>query len=181
MGEHGLKVVTKRQQVARVLLVALWTLWLGGFSFYSAVVVKIGADVLGSELEQGLITQQVTHSLNALGLAAVVGAAVLAPLSGFHVTRRQAIWGWGLLAVFLADDLFLIYWHDQVARAIDLETRSVEDYDQFYLSHRIYLWVSIGQWLVGWALLVWGVLRLSGNATADAVVAEGSDLSSVAG
>ena len=40
-------------------LLALWSLaiWLGGFTVYSAVVIPILHDQLGSPLETGLITQ----------------------------------------------------------------------------------------------------------------------------
>ncbi len=41
--------------------------WQGGFAFYSGVVVPVGAEVLGSELEQGWVTRSVTPWLNGIG------------------------------------------------------------------------------------------------------------------
>ena len=40
-------------------LLSLWALafWLGGFTFYSSVVIAVLHDQLGSPLETGLITQ----------------------------------------------------------------------------------------------------------------------------
>lgn len=42
-------------------------IWQGGFMFYGGVVVPTGAAVLGSEVEQGFITQSVTNYLNLAG------------------------------------------------------------------------------------------------------------------
>ena len=44
-----------------ILLVALM-FWQGGFMFYCSVVITVGAQVLGSELEQGFVTQAVAQS-----------------------------------------------------------------------------------------------------------------------
>ena len=56
----------------REVLIRSWCLiwligWQGGFAFYSGVVVTLGAEVLGSDLEQGLVTRAVTPWLNGIG------------------------------------------------------------------------------------------------------------------
>jgi uncharacterized membrane protein len=56
----------------RVVSLFLIMLWWGGLTFYSAIVVPIGTNVLQSSEQQGLVTQQVTKYLNALGLVAAV-------------------------------------------------------------------------------------------------------------
>src|SRR5260370_16274673 len=53
--------------VRRVLVLAALMFWQGGFTFYAAVVVPVGQDVLGSHLAQGFITRQVTNYLNLAG------------------------------------------------------------------------------------------------------------------
>ena len=45
--------------------------WLGGFTFYSAVVIPVLHDRLGSPLETGLVTQRVTDALNLLGVGTI--------------------------------------------------------------------------------------------------------------
>ena len=45
----------------RLLLLIGLMFWQGGFLFYAAVVVPVGTRVLGSETEQGFITQSVTN------------------------------------------------------------------------------------------------------------------------
>src|SRR2546428_9021513 len=59
----------------RFLVLAALMFWQGGFTFYAAVVVPVGQQVLGSDLEQGFITRQVTQWLN------VAGAVALVPLA----------------------------------------------------------------------------------------------------
>ncbi|MEC7597065.1 MAG: hypothetical protein VX936_01755 [Planctomycetota bacterium] len=68
----------------REVLIRSWCLiwligWQGGFAFYSGVVVTLGAEVLGSDLEQGLVTRAVTPWLNGIGWTAVI--STLAALS----------------------------------------------------------------------------------------------------
>jgi hypothetical protein len=53
--------------VRRFLVLIALMFWQGGFLFYAAVVVPIGQSVLGSHLEQGMITRQVTTYLNLAG------------------------------------------------------------------------------------------------------------------
>ena len=49
-----------------ILLIALM-FWQGGFMFYGSVVITVGAEVLGSEMDQGFVTQAVTNYLNIAG------------------------------------------------------------------------------------------------------------------
>src|SRR5947209_19521490 len=57
------------------LLLWLLMFWLGGFTFYAAVVVPIGTEVLGSAADQGWITRRVTPWLNVAGAVALAGWA----------------------------------------------------------------------------------------------------------
>ena len=51
----------------RLLVLAAFAFWQGGFTFYAAVVVPVGTEVLGSSMEQGSITRRVTVYLNMAG------------------------------------------------------------------------------------------------------------------
>ena len=57
--------------IRRFLVLAALGYWQGGFTFYSAVVVRVGEEVLGSSREQGFVTRRVTNYLNAAGLVAL--------------------------------------------------------------------------------------------------------------
>src|SRR5437588_3457741 len=82
----------------RLVVLAALMFWQGGFTFYAAVVVPIGQDVLGSHLEQGFITRRVTVYLN------LAGAVALLPLVWDAVaTRDPAAWRrWLRLLLWLA-------------------------------------------------------------------------------
>src|ERR1700728_312060 len=58
--------------IRRMLLLVSLMLWQGGFMFYGGVVVPVGARVLGSEREQGFITQSVTDYLNVAGAVCLI-------------------------------------------------------------------------------------------------------------
>ena len=50
----------------RFLVLAALMFWQGGFTFYAAVVIKVGQDVLGSHRRQGFVTRRVAQYLNLL-------------------------------------------------------------------------------------------------------------------
>src|SRR5207244_1583054 len=111
--------------------------WHGGFLFYAAVVVPIGTDVLGSSSAQGVVTQQVTHWLNRIG---VVALAVLAWDVSATPPYRRARWAaWAGMAVLLAALFFL---HAVLDVNFDPARRSSPDPAAFQLAHGAYLWIS---------------------------------------
>lgn len=59
-----------RLLVLRFLCLVSLSVWAGGFTFYSAVVIPVLHESLGS-LETGYVTQRVTDYLNAVGGVAV--------------------------------------------------------------------------------------------------------------
>jgi hypothetical protein len=127
--------------------------WHGGFLFYAAVVVPIGADVLGSSAAQGVITQQVTTWLNRIG---VVALAVFAwDVSATPPYRRTRWWTYGLMAACLAALFFL---HAVLDSNFDPVRRSSPDPAMFHVVHEVYLSVSTALWVLG-LLFVWWTVR----------------------
>jgi hypothetical protein len=127
----------------RYLALAALFFWQGGFTFYAAVVVPVGQEVLGSHLEQGLITRRVTLYLNL--------AVALLPLVWDIVgTRDPAAWRrWLrlLLWLALAAALVALYrLHPLLDQYLDPEYRDLSDRRAFRPYHRLYLWVSTVQW-----------------------------------
>jgi hypothetical protein len=57
--------------IRRFLVIAALMFWQGGFTFYAAIVVPIGTEVLGSAAEQALITRRVTWQINMTGAVAL--------------------------------------------------------------------------------------------------------------
>lgn len=131
--------------VRRWLLVVALMVWQGGFMFYGGVVVPVGADVLGSDREQGFITQRVTDWLN------VVGAVALAVWAWEWVAARRWRHGlaWGLMAAALAAQVWL---HPQMDALLDGDERRVRDRPALRRLHQAYLAVSTVQWAVALGL-----------------------------
>jgi hypothetical protein len=133
--------------IARLHVVAL-AVWTGGFTFYSGVVIPILHDRLGDAFEVGQITRTVTDALNAIGLSAIllgwlaIGLERQGERSGWVVSRRRLFATTVLLVA-------LIGLHRRMDRMLDAGTLV-----HFYTWHRVYLLVSIAQWLVNLSLLI---------------------------
>lgn len=123
--------------------------------FYGGVVVPVGARVLGSETEQGFITQSVTNYLNAAGalcLAVWLESLWSDRRSGVSKTE-WAIW------FFLAASLVMLVWiHGRMDLVLNGELRSVLDARSFDLFHKLYIGTSSLQWAAS-LLLLWLTIR----------------------
>jgi hypothetical protein len=127
--------------IRRFLLLWLLMFWLGGFTFYAAVVVPIGTEKLGSPLHQARITQPVTNWLNLAGAIALAAWAW-----DLSLMRRHRWWRWLLwlaLVLLLAALIALHPWMDAL---LDLANGEVYDLPTFTVLHRVYLWISTVQW-----------------------------------
>ncbi len=135
-----------------IRMLALWTLavWLGGFTFYSAVVIPVLHDRLGSPLETGLITQCVTDALNLIGVATITLGWVVTllrdPTQQSGTGRRR--WATISLSATTVCLVILIALHRVLDRRID-----AGEMQGFYPLHRLYLWVSTLQWVANLILL----------------------------
>jgi hypothetical protein len=59
--------MTTAIKILRLMFLVALSIYVGGFTFYSAVVIPILHDRLESSFQAGLVTQQVTDALNGLG------------------------------------------------------------------------------------------------------------------
>jgi hypothetical protein len=143
----------------RYLALAALLFWQGGFTFYAAVVVPIGQQVLGSHLEQGFITREVTGWLNLSGVVALpllAGELVLAR-DPCRVRRWLRASLWLLMALTLAG-LYLL--HARLDPYLDPVEHTLDNRQAFRPLHRLYLWTNTVQWLaavvyLGLSLIVW--------------------------
>ena len=137
--------------VRRFVAMLAFAVWLGGFTFYAAVVVPTGTDWLGGAVAQGFITQAVTIRLNILGvgtLAALLWNALATRVRGR--LRASLVLTLALLATTLA---LLFALHPALDRLLDRGARAVLDEPRFYALHRAYLLTSTVQWVAGLAHL----------------------------
>ena len=135
--------VTRLASVRRWLAFLLLSLWFGGFTFYAAVVVPTGSDILG-RTEQGFVTQRVTGWLN------VIGAVMILAVSwemGYQITWRKNKLATFALTIFSGALAVLAVLHGYLGHQLSADTMTVENPGSFYQLHRIYLWLSSVQWL----------------------------------
>ncbi len=146
----------------RFAVLAPFIFWVGGFTFYTAVVVPLGTEQLGRD-GQGFITREVTKRIN---LAAAVSLALL--FADLFVTRgtvrtRAALW-----LLMAACQAALFWLHAYLDTHLDPETHHVRARPSFYQWHRLYLWLHTVQWaaaLISLGLLViaWGRPSVGGS------------------
>jgi hypothetical protein len=136
----------------RFVLLLCLAFWQGGFMFYGGVVVTVGAAVLGSETEQGFITQSVTNYLNVAGAVCVtVWGVALACDTRLSSRQGRLCWGlWSGIAICLG---LLIGLHRVMDRSLDSAGHAILDEQRFLRLHEAYITTSTIQWLFCLALL----------------------------
>jgi hypothetical protein len=144
-----------------ILLVSLMV-WQGGFMFYGGVVVPVGTTILGSEKEQGFITQAVTNYLNGAGAVCLV-----LWLEQLWHERRSGVlqvewyvWGFATLSLGV-----LAVTHFQMDRLLNVESRSILDHAAFRRYHKLYLWTSSLQWVASLVMLFLALCRWTRECT----------------
>ncbi len=140
----------------RMVLLASLMFWQGGFMFYGGVVVPVGGRILGSETNQGFITQSVTNYLNLAG-----AVCLFVWLEHLWHDRRNGVSRseWGLWISAFVSLIILAGIHVKMDHMLSVETSSVLDPEWFGRFHRLYLVTSSLQWLASLALLFLAVLR----------------------
>lgn len=137
--------------VLTYLLIISFAFWMGGFSLYFGVVVRIGDEVVGGT-EQGFITRQVSWWLNIAGLVTI-------GLMSLHLYfHRSLILILSLLAVAVTHG-FLIIRHNQLEALLEPDSMTVLDPPRFALLHENYEFLSGCQWLA--AMIYLGALLYS--------------------
>jgi hypothetical protein len=144
--------------VRRMILLVSLMFWQGGFMFYGGVVVPAGTKILGSEKEQGFITQAVTNYLNGAG-----AVCLILWLEHLWHERRSGVfqlewyvWGFATLSMGV-----LAATHFQMDRLLSVESRSILDHAAFRRYHKLYLLTSSLQWVASLVMLFLTLFRWS--------------------
>lgn len=139
----------------RFAVLAALLFWQGGFTFYAAVVVPVGRQVIGTR--QSEVTRPVTRYLNLAGAVALVPLAWDAAAARDPSRRCRTLrWGtWAGMALTLG---VLLGLHQVLSGR--LQAGVSPDDPSFHGLHRAYLWVSTLQWAcslvyAGAALCAW--------------------------
>jgi hypothetical protein len=130
----------------RFSVLAALMFWQGGFTFYAAIVVPIGTDVLGSAAEQARVTRLVALNLN---IVAAISLVLLAWDIVATRSRRSLYWSRWLLWLGMAICLMiLLFVYPQLDRLFHGEEAFLDRADRatFKPLHRFYLWVTTTQW-----------------------------------
>jgi len=134
-------------RLRRFLVVSAIALWMGGFTFYSGLVIPIATDVLGSHRAAGFITQRVTSSLNICGvlaLAILLWNLIADRESATRQERRRLTLAWAFLAIA---EIALVALHPILDAQLDRASQQIVG-AHFIAWHRTYLWISTAQWVV---------------------------------
>lgn len=148
------------RKVFDVLAVLAWALWMGGFTFFTAVSLRVAHKVLDDPGDFGFVTQVVTDRLNAIGLVAVLLLAAQLAGAWKSMTKRPQIamvTTWLTLAITLG---LMFMQHNQIDALIDFQQRVVLDHDAFEVIHNRYELVATIQWF---AAVVHLALMLTGR------------------
>ena len=133
------------QTLRRFVVIGAIASWIGGFTFYTGVVVHVGAAALNSHRRQGFVTEHVTNWLNLSGAIALVVLLweLLAARSAGKWAKRAMIFSW-VTMVALQATLFVV--HAMMDRLLDPQAREILDESKFSTLHDVYVWVSTIQW-----------------------------------
>lgn len=139
----------------RSLAMIAHVVWVGGFTFYGAVVIPILHERFGS-LDGGLVTGVVADRINAVGGGAVALWWVVAWVERHRGPAHARRIRLGLIGLTTAALAFLVVDH-QILDA-RLERDGLRG---FYAHHRVYLIASTIQWaanlgIVPASLAIWG-------------------------
>lgn len=139
-------------QFVSFLINLAWIFWFGGLTFYMAVVVPIGGDIIGSDV-QGEITSVVTGYINVASML----AACLMYFRGRKLDSKVIVWS---AIMILLSSIVLVWLRLQLLARMDAPDDLTDATSpwfselSFYTIHRVYLWITTAQWICGLAI-VW--------------------------
>lgn len=139
--------------VQRVFTILAVALWFGGFTFYTACVVRVGSKVVGG-LTQGYITKQVTEVLEILAAIMAVGVALDIATSWKSVGRWMRISQCTAWLTMAGSTVGIIFIHHNMNALLDASTMAKPNHDLFSPFHQAYQFISTCLWIATVAYVV---------------------------
>ena len=139
------------------LKIIILGIWWGAFTFYAGIVVAVGMQVLGSHLQMGFITQQVTVYLNVFSL--IIFLLYVYCLYNEEFTTNSLVEQIVAISI-IGFQLLLFLLHYYLTDLLDFEKHIIINQDNFYLLHRIYLIIETIIWLIISILIIRGIIKL---------------------
>ena len=130
--------------LGRLLVMLAGAFWLGGLTFYGAVVIHTATDVLGPHRLAGFITQRVTLWLNVsavIALAIFLTDLLICWRSARPLTKAALAIGWLLM---FGMQIAQFAMHPMLDRLLEPEGHRITS-GSFYSLHRMYLFASMFQ------------------------------------
>jgi hypothetical protein len=131
--------------------------WMGGFTFYAAVVIHVGHRVFGSHREIGFLTKEVTVWLNRSG-AIVLLILLVNHLyylgKGPLLVQRIRL---GTLLLMAVVQIVLFCLHEKLGQMLYISTHAILDRPNFRFWHHTYVNLSTLQW-TGALIQLWSIL-----------------------
>ena len=138
---------------SRILLLIAYSVFWGGLTFYTGIVVRISHDVLADSMVGGLITQRVTEWLQISGAV----TAVLMLWNTVLVTKVSRKYGFALAVccmVLICSLIGLVIVHTQLDAVIDVDAVGISNRDAFTIGHRRYNQLTTVEWISSFAYLI---------------------------
>ncbi len=137
------------RNVITVFTVLAWALWMGGFTFYTAVTLRVAHKVLDDSRNFGFVTQMVTERLNLIGLVTVCLLALHLFCHGREFSRVKLMVMMTTLLTLAVTLGLQFNLHHQIDLLLDTQARVVRNDAAFRLLHNRYELVATIQWFVG--------------------------------
>lgn len=138
---------------SRILLLIAFSVFWGGITFYTGIVVRVSHDVLTDSMVGGLITQRVTQWLQIAGGVTAVFMLWNAAL----VTRDSRKYGFTLTAcsmILVCSLVGLVIVHSHLDAVIDVDAVEISNRDAFTIGHRRYNQLTTIEWISSLAYLM---------------------------
>lgn len=137
----------------RSLVLSALMVWLGGFTFYGAIVIPTAHQVLGTHVDVGFITQQVSTWLNYGG--ALTCLLLLINLVGADRSRKVLFWILAMTWLAMSmGQVVLFLMHPHLDVLMDPGQHAIINREHFRSLHRIYLLIASLQWGMGVAHVI---------------------------
>ncbi len=148
----------------RFVLVSAFGLWLGGFAFYTGIVIRAGHRHF-SDRSFGFLTAEVTRSLEGCSLAAILLAALDLALSWKRRSRGQRLAALGVLVALAAGFAWTMAVRGALVGVLDPGAHRILDRERFLPLHERYELASSLEWGMG---LIYVALLLAAWRRTDA-------------